>query len=359
MVGKPIVPVQTFPSNILTFDVALGCGGIPLGRMGEIFGPESSGKTTFCLQVVGACQKHKFDLPAVKIGGKEVYPAKKRNGVAAYIDMEHAVDPVWAAKVGVDFEKLVYAQPSHGEEAMEIARQLALSNEIDIIIIDSVASLIPKAELEGEITDHNIAGIARMLGKSTKQLRAAITKSRCVVLFINQLRDKPGVMFGNPEVTPGGRAVKFASDFRVDIRKGSQLKEGEIVYGFESHCTIVKNKMSRPYTKANLQLAVGTSLHPVHGIDTMLAMLRVGTDIGVISQTGSSFSYKDARLGMSMRKSSIFLHQNPEIAATIRDEIYGKIAATPIADTFDVDDEVESDETDSEAADASEFDLEE
>lgn len=327
-VGTPIVRVASFPSNIATLDFAIGVGGIPRGRMGEIYGPESSGKTTLCLQIAAACQKHYFE-------------DKERNGVVAYIDTEHAVDPTWATKLGVDFSNVLYCQPGYGEQALDTAEMIAQSGGVDLIIVDSIASLTPKAELEGELTDHNIAGLARLMGKSIKRIHTAASQTKTASIFINQLRDKPGVMFGNPETTPGGKAMKYAADYRIDIRKGSQMKDGTTVIGFESHATVVKNKLAPPFAKADLQLAIGRPEYPVYGIDTMLALIRVGQVHKIITAKSSSICYGDQRLGQGMVKASRFLYDNPEFAEKLRREIYSVAMTAPaILDSFSLDDEV-------------------
>lgn len=331
--GKPIVRVTAFPSHIATFDYTLGCGGIPLGRIGEIHGPESSGKTTLCLQLAAACQKHYF-------------PSKERNGMVVYIDMEHAVDPSWATQLGVDFNLLKFSQPMHGEMALDIATKVAQTGQVDLIIIDSAAALTPKAVLDGDITDNHIAALARLLSKGLAQLKGAAAKGKTAVIFINQLRMKPGVMFGNPEDTPGGRALKFYADYRVSIHRGSQIKQDDEVVGFESHATFAKNKLNRPQMKCGLRLGLGHKLYPVVGVDKQFVLLSLASEHDIVTSKGNAISYDGQFLGSGMPKASGFLRENEEIYNKLRDEVYETlINPASLTDNFSVDDEIIGEDT--------------
>lgn len=309
-----LVAVDIFPSGVPSIDIALGCGGIPQGRVIEIYGVESSGKTTACLQFAAACQKHYF-------------PKKERYGRVVILDAEHALDPEWATKIGVNMDKIILSQPGNGEEALNIAERLIKSNKVDLIIVDSVAALIPKAEIDGEIGDHHVGAQARMMSQAMRKIAGACSKSKTTIIFINQVREKIGVMFGNPEVTPGGRALKFYASIRGSISKGTALKEGDTVIGFRPTIKFVKNKVAPPFTSAQFDICVGSPLRPVYGIDEMASLLDVGTrsDIGVISKGGSWFSHGDMRLGNGISNASTLLRENKELADTIREEIYNKV----------------------------------
>lgn len=309
-----LVAVDTFPSGVAAIDVALGCGGIPQGRMMELFGPESSGKTTTCLQLVAACQKHYF-------------PKKERMGRVVFIDAEHALDPDWATKIGVDMDRLAISQPGNGEEALRIAEKLVLSRKVDLIIIDSVAALVPKAEIDGEVGDHHVGAQARMMSQACRKLSGICNKSKTTIIFINQIREKIGVMFGSNETTPGGRALKFYASIRAQISKGSALKEGEVTVGFRPSLKFIKNKVAPPFTSAQFDICVGTPQRPIYGIDGMASLIDVGgrSDVGVITKRGSHFKYGDKTLGNGLANASGFLRENEDLAETIREEIYGKL----------------------------------
>jgi recombination protein RecA len=288
-------PIEGIATGSLSLDLALGGKGLPRGRVIEIFGPESSGKTTLALHVAAEAQK---------VGG-----------IAAMIDAEHAFDPSWAKKLGVDLEMLLVSQPSSGEEAMQITEMLVKSNAVDVIVIDSVAALVPKRELEGEIGDSHVGLQARLMSQSLRKLTSAIAKSRTVVIFINQIREKIGVMFGSPETTPGGRALKFYASCRVDVRRIGQLKEGEMVVGQRVRAKVVKNKVAPPFRVAEFDM-----LH-TEGISYEGDIIDMGLEQKVIGRTGAWFRYGDMQLGQGKEKTRMFLKENPKIAAEIKEKI--------------------------------------
>jgi recombination protein RecA len=273
----------------------LGGQGIPRGRIIEIFGPESSGKTTLALHVVAEAQK--------------------AGGIAAFIDAEHALDPSWAKKLGVDLEMLLVSQPSYGEEAMHITEMLIKSNAVDVIVIDSVAALVPKKELDGEIGDTHVGLQARLMSQSLRKLTAAIAKSRTSVIFINQIREKIGVMFGSPETTPGGRALKFYASCRIDVRRIGQLKEGEEVVGQRVRAKVVKNKVAPPFRSAEFDM-----LH-ADGISYEGDILDMGMEQKLIGRTGAWFRYGDLQLGQGKEKARLYLKENPKITEEIKQKI--------------------------------------
>ena len=283
--------VQGIRTGSLSLDLALGGQGIPRGRVIEVFGPESSGKTTLALHVAAEAQK--------------------QGGIAAMIDAEHAFDPTWGKKLGVELDTLLVSQPSHGEEAMQITEMLVKSNAVDVIIIDSVAALIPKQELEGEIGDSHVGLQARLMSQSMRKLTGAIARSKSAIIFINQLREKIGVMFGSPETTPGGRALKFYSSCRIDVRRIGQLKDGEEVVGQRVRCKIVKNKVAPPFRIAEFDM-----MHS-HGISYEGDLLDLGVIHKVVNRSGSWFKYDDAYLGQGKEKARAHLVENPEIAREI------------------------------------------
>lgn len=290
--------VQVIPTGSIALDLALGIGGVPRGRVIEIFGPEGSGKTTLALQIAAEAQR---------IGG-----------VAAFIDVEHALDPTYAKKVGVDTENLLISQPDSGEQALEISEILVRSNAVDLIIIDSVAALVPQAELEGEMGDAHVGLQARLMSQALRKLTAAISDSKTCTIFINQLRMKIGVMFGNPEVTPGGRALKFYSSVRLDIRRKSSLKgKDDEQIGNRIRVTVVKNKLAPPFRKAEFDLIFG------EGISQEGNILDVGEDLGIIQKSGAWYSYKDIQLGQGKESARQFLKE--EKNGALREEIEQKI----------------------------------
>ncbi len=290
-----ICRIEGIPTGSLSMDIALGGQGIPRGRIIEIFGPESSGKTTLALHVIAEAQK--------------------LGGIAAFIDAEHALDPTWAKKLGVDLETLLVSQPSHGEEAMHITEMLIKSNAVDVIVIDSVAALVPKKELDGEIGDSHVGLQARLMSQSMRKLTGVISKSKTAVIFINQIREKIGVMFGSPETTPGGRALKFYSSCRIDVRRIGQLKEGEEVIGQRVRGKVVKNKVAPPFRVAEFDM-----MHS-NGISYEGDILDLGVDQKVLSRTGAWFRYGEMQLGQGKEKSRVFLKENPQVTAEIKDKI--------------------------------------
>ncbi len=288
--------VEAIPTGSLTLDDATGIGGLPKGRIVEIYGPESSGKTTLALHVVAEAQK---------MGGE-----------AAFVDAEHALDPVYAAALGVDVDSLLVAQPDNGEQALEITEALARSGAIDIIIVDSVAALVPKAEIEGDMGDSHVGLHARLMSQALRKLTGAIAKSNTLVIFINQLREKVGVIYGNPEVTTGGRALKFYSTIRIDVRKSEQIKgTGSEILGSRTKCKVVKNKVAPPFKTAEFDIMYGT------GISKTGEMVDIGVMYNVIQKSGAWFSYGDMRLGQGRENVKAYFEQNPEFAAEIEAKI--------------------------------------
>jgi recombination protein RecA len=327
-----IVAVEIFPTNIATIDLALGVGGMPIGRTLEIFGTESSGKTTTCLQIIAACQKHYF-------------PKKERNGVVAFVDAEHALDPTWATNIGVDMDKLLLSQPNSGEEALNIVEMMAKSKQVDLIVIDSVAALIPKAELEGDIGDHHVGAQARMMSQALRKLVGVALKSQTTIIFINQIREKIGVMFGSPEVTPGGRALKFYASIRAQISKGSAVKDGDVTVGFEPTIKFIKNKVAPPFTSAKYVICAGTPERPVYGIDAAASLIDVAITFKVVARSGSHYKYGKQILGNGMGNASKFLRENPDMFEEIKQKTYteafGSIEPIPAQDPeFNIDDEL-------------------
>jgi recombination protein RecA len=287
--------IEGIPTGSLSLDIALGGQGVPRGRVIECFGPESSGKTTLALHIVAQAQR--------------------ASGIAAFIDAEHALDPSWAKKLGVDLETLLVSQPSCGEEAMHIAEMLVKSNAVDVIVIDSVAALVPRKELEGEIGDSHVGLQARLMSQSLRKLTGAIAKSKTTVIFINQIREKIGVMFGSPETTPGGRALKFYSSCRIDVRRIGQLKEGEEVVGQRVRAKVVKNKVAPPFRVAEFDM-----MHS-NGISYEGDILDLGMEKKVVARTGAWFRYGDMQLGQGKEKARDFLKENPALTEEIKQKI--------------------------------------
>ncbi|MBX3442307.1 MAG: recombinase RecA [Planctomyces sp.] len=294
--------IDGISTGALSLDLALGGRGFPRGRIIELFGPESSGKTTLALHVVASAQR----------GG----------GIAAFIDAEHALDPSWAKRLGVNLEELLVSQPSHGEEALQIAEMLIKSNAVDVIVIDSVAALVPKAELDGEIGDKHVGLQARMMSQAMRKLTGAIAKAKTCVIFINQIREKIGVMFGSPETTPGGRALKFYSSCRVDVRRIAGLKEGEETIGMRMRAKIVKNKVAPPFRVAEFDMLVS------RGISAEADILDLATAQNILSKSGTWFTYGDTRLGQGRDRARQFLEENPKITAELRNRVLEKYAAS-------------------------------
>lgn len=287
--------LDVIPTGCLDLDIALGIGGIPRGRIVEIYGPESSGKTTMTLHLIAESQK---------IGG-----------IAAFIDAEHALDPVYARNLGVDIENLVISQPDTGEQALEIAESLVRSGAIDLVVVDSVAALVPKAEIEGEMGDSHMGLQARLMSQALRKLAGSINKSNTTVVFINQLREKIGVMFGNPETTTGGRALKFYSSVRLDIRRIDSIKQGDDILGNRTRVKVVKNKVAPPFKKAEFDIMYGT------GISKVGSILDSGVSADIIDKAGSWYSYNEHRLGQGRENSKDFLTDNPEITQEIENKI--------------------------------------
>ena len=310
--------IQVIPTGCLDLDMALGVGGLPRGRVVEIYGPESSGKTTVALHVVAEAQK--------------------MGGVAAFIDAEHALDPVYARKLGVDVDQLYVSQPDTGEQALEICEALVRSGAIDIVVIDSVAALVPKAEIDGEMGDSFVGLQARLMSQALRKLTGIVNKTNSTCIFINQLREKVGVMYGNPETTPGGRALKFYASVRIDIRRGEQLKYGTTVVGNRTKAKIVKNKVAPPFRTAEFDILYG------EGISKEGSLLDNAVALDIIHKSGAWFSYGDQRIGQGRENTRKFLKENPETAAEIdklvRAELMGKNA--PIVQSASDDDEEKS-----------------
>jgi len=287
--------VAVIPSGSLTLDLALGVGGIPRGRISEIFGPEASGKTTLGQHIIAEAQK----------GG----------GIAAYIDVEHALDPSYAANCGVNVDDLLISQPDTGEEALEITEALVRSGAVDVIVIDSVAALVPRAEIEGEMGDAHVGLQARLMSQALRKLAAAIGRSGTAVIFINQLREKVGIIFGNPEVTPGGRALKFYSSVRIDLRRAETIKQGNEAIGSRIKAKVVKNKVAPPFRSADFDIMFD------HGISREGNLIDLGVELGLVKKTGAFFSYGDIRLGQGRENAKQYLSQNHELAQEIERQI--------------------------------------
>ena len=287
--------VEVIPTGSLQLDFALGVGGLPKGRIVEIYGPESSGKTTVALHCVAQAQK--------------------AGGTAAFIDAEHALDPVYASKLGVDIDELYVSQPDNGEQALDICEALVRSGAIDIVVVDSVAALVPKAEIEGDMGDSHVGLQARLMSQALRKLTGVISKTNAVVIFINQLREKVGVMYGNPEVTTGGKALKFYASVRIDIRKGEPIKNGSEVIGNRTKIKVVKNKVAPPFRSCEVDLLYG------QGISNESGLLDMAVAKDLIQKSGSWFSYKDQRIGQGRDNTRLFLKEHPEIADEIEAEL--------------------------------------
>ncbi|MFI5088614.1 MAG: recombinase RecA [Terriglobales bacterium] len=296
---EAIVPIAVIPTGALSFDAALGVGGFPRGRVVEVFGPESSGKTTIALQVIAEAQK--------------------AGGMAAFVDAEHALDPAYAKKLGVDVDNLLVSQPDYGEQALEIAEALVRSGAIDVLVVDSVAALVPKAELDGEMGDSHMGLQARLMSQALRKLTGIVCKSHTCFIFINQIREKIGVMFGNPETTTGGRALKFYSTVRIDIRRIAAIKDGETVVGSRTRVKIVKNKVAAPFREAEFDLMYG------EGISREGDLIDLAATHEIVEKSGSWFSYKGERIGQGRENARQFLKDNRDIARKIEDEVRKKL----------------------------------
>jgi recombination protein RecA len=299
--------VETVPTGSLALDIALGVGGMPKGRIVEIYGQESSGKTTLAYHVVAESQR--------------------LGGIAAFIDAEHAVDPLYARSLGVDIDNLLVSQPDTGEEALEIMDALVRSGAVDVVVLDSVAALVPKAEIEGEMGDSHVGLQARLMSQALRKLGANVSKANCVCIFINQIREKIGVMYGNPETTPGGRALKFWASLRLEVRRVEQLKQGTDVVGCRTRVKVVKNKVAPPFKQAEFDIMFGTGISKSGGI------LDLGVFYSFVNKTGTWFTYGDTRLGQGRENAKQYLQEHPEVMAEVEGKVRGTMsngAAIPI-----------------------------
>lgn len=292
--------IEAIPTGSMTLDLALGIGGIPRGRIVELYGPESSGKTTVALHCIAETQK---------MGGE-----------VAFIDVEHALDPVYAAKLGVDIDNLLVSQPDSGEQALEIAEALARSGAIDCIVIDSVAAMVTKAEIDGDMGDTHVGQLARLMSQAMRKLTAVLSKSNCAAIFINQIREKIGVIYGNPETTPGGRALKFYASVRMDVRKGEAIKNGSEIIGNRTRVKIVKNKVAPPFKECEFDIMYG------EGISRTGEVLDLAVDLGVVKKGGAWFSYNDDKLGQGRDNAKIFLKEHPDTMKEIEEKIKVRLA---------------------------------
>lgn len=300
-----IEEIEVIPSGSITLDIALGVNGYPKGRIVEIYGPESSGKTTLAIHAIAEVQK--------------------QGGIAAIIDAEHAFDQFYAQKLGVDVENLLISQPDNGEQALEIADSLIRSGAVDLLVIDSVAALTPKAEIEGEMGDSQMGLQARLMSKALRKLTGSISKAKCCCIFINQLRDKIGVMFGNPETTTGGNALKFYASMRIDIRRAAQIKEGEDVIGNRIKVKVVKNKVAPPFRKAEFDIMYG------EGISKVGEIIDIGVELNILKKSGSWFSYGETRLGQGRDSVKNMIADNPELMDELEAKIKDALGANPTA----------------------------
>lgn len=299
--------VEAIPTGSLSLDIALGVGGIPKGRIIEIYGPESSGKTTVALHMVSEVQK--------------------RGGIAGFIDAEHALDPVYAKNIGVDIDNLYISQPDNGEQALEITETMVRSGAIDIVIVDSVAALVPKAEIEGDMGDSHVGLQARLMSQALRKLTAAISRSNCIVIFINQLREKVGVMFGNPETTTGGRALKFYSSVRLDVRRIEALKAGGEVIGNRTRIKVVKNKVAPPFKEAEFDIMFGK------GISREGDILDLAAVENVIVKSGAWFAYNDSKIGQGRENAKTYLKENPQVMEEVEKKVRVKFGLLPAEET--------------------------
>lgn len=306
--------VEVIPTGSLALDIALGVGGIPRGRITEIYGQESSGKTTLGYHIIAEAQK--------------------AGGIAAFVDAEHAVDPVYARNVGVDVDSLLISQPDTGEEALEIVDALVRSGAVDVVVLDSVAALVPKSEIEGEMGDSHVGLQARLMSQALRKIGGSLSKSNTAAVFINQIREKIGVMFGNPETTPGGRALKFWASVRLEVRRVETLKQGSEMVGSRTRVKVVKNKVAPPFRQAEFDIMFGKGISKSGGI------LDIGTELGIISKVGTWFAYGDTRLGQGRENAKQFLEEHPEMMEEIEQKIRSEGAAkavmmSPVSDEED------------------------
>jgi recombination protein RecA len=303
---EAVVPISVISTGAISFDAALGVGGVPRGRVVEVFGPESSGKTTIALQIIAEAQKH--------------------GGMAAFVDAEHALDPIYAKKLGVDVDNLLVSQPDYGEQALEIAEALVRSGAIDVLVVDSVAALVPKAELDGEMGDSHVGLQARLMSQALRKLTGIVAKSHTCLIFINQIREKIGVMFGNPETTTGGRALKFYSSVRVDIRRIAAIKDGDQVIGSRTKVKIVKNKTAAPFREAEFDIIYG------EGISREGDMLDLAVNLNLLEKSGAWFSYNGERIGQGRENAKQFLKDNPDIRVKLEAEVRKAVGLTSVED---------------------------
>ncbi|HEY4578355.1 MAG TPA: recombinase RecA [Savagea sp.] len=313
--------VESSPSGSLALDAALGIGGYPRGRVIEIYGPESSGKTTVALHAIAEVQAN--------------------GGQAAFIDAEHALDPIYAKKLGVDIDNLILSQPDTGEQALEITEALVRSNAVDVVVVDSVAALVPKAEIEGEMGDSHVGLQARLMSQALRKLSGAINKSKTIAIFINQIREKVGVMFGNPEVTPGGRALKFYSSVRLEVRRGEAIKQGNDIMGNKTRIRVVKNKVAPPFRTAEVDIMYG------EGISREGEVIDIGVELEIVQKSGSWYSYEGERLGQGRENAKIFMKENPDIRQEVINKIrdsYGIANANYVIGEHDDQDEEQEDQ---------------
>jgi recombination protein RecA len=300
-----IQPIEAIPTGAISIDYALGVGGVPRGRVIEIFGPESSGKTTLSLQIIAEAQK--------------------LGGTAAFVDAEHALDAAYAKKLGVDIDNLLVSQPDNGEQALEIVEVLIRSNGVDVVVVDSVAALVPKAEIEGEMGDAQMGLQARLMSQALRKLTGAVSKSKTCLIFINQLREKIGVMFGNPETTTGGRALKFYSSVRIDIRRIASIKDGDMVVGGRTRVKVVKNKVAPPFREAEFDVMYG------EGISKTGDLLDLAVEKRIVEKSGAWFAYNGERLGQGRENVKQFMKDNPEIFKSIDDKVRKELGLTQSA----------------------------
>ena len=311
--SREAVEIETISTGSLGLDIALGIGGLPRGRVVEVYGPESSGKTTLALHVIAEAQK--------------------AGGTAAFVDAEHALDPVYARKLGVDVDELIVSQPDTGEQALEITDTLVRSNAVDVLVVDSVAALVPRAEIEGEMGDSHVGLQARLMSQSLRKLTGSISKSKCLVIFINQLRMKIGVMYGNPETTTGGNALKFYASVRLDIRRTGQIKDRDDIVGNSTRVKVVKNKVAPPFKQVEFDIMYG------EGISKVGEILDLGVKAGLVEKSGAWFSYDSVRIDQGRENAKTYLRENPDVAARLERAIRGKtdevaeaLMAGPVAD---------------------------
>ena len=302
--SAPGMDVEVIPTGSIGLDIAIGVGGIPRGRVTEIFGPEGSGKTTLCQHIIAEAQRD--------------------GGIAAFIDVEHVLDPTYAAMCGVDIDELLVSQPDTGEQALEITEALVRSGAVDVVVVDSVAALVPRAEIEGEMGDHHVALQARLMSQALRKLTGAIKRSKTSVIFTNQLRMKVGVLFGNPETTPGGRALKFYASVRLDIRRVQSIKSGNEVIGNRTKVRVKKNKVAPPFKVAEFDIMYD------EGISRVGDLIDVGVDMGLVDKKGAYFSYGDVRLGQGRENAKAFLRENPELAQEISDKAREGAGLAPV-----------------------------